>query len=211
MVAKRLLQVGKGRGDYAFLIMVGALFLGVFVGLTAMSYVTGRPSQSSAHSHVQSSALTSSIVLPPPEPTRITSPKTVVQVMSPPPDSPFTFENDDILQNPPAKPLYLPTRGMPMPYQQVGILLGEERGKKGGQIILPLIGRQTHPGSPRYHYYTSTDGYHPMKLPVEHKRRTCNDGTGCDEIFTGNLVRVRGYDIDFTAEVYPSADIPYIL
>lgn len=209
MVAKRVLQVGKGREDYTFLIMVGALFLGVFVGLTAMAYKTTPPTSQPTHAHNQIQALTSSLTLPPPEPTR--SPRTVVQVVSPPQDSPFLYENDHLLQNPPAKPLYLPTRGLPMPYQQVGVLLGEERGKKGGQIILPLIGRQTHPGSPRYHYYTSTDGYHPMKLPVEHKRRTCNDGTGCDEIYTGNLVRVKGYDIDFTAEVYPSADPLYIL
>lgn len=206
MVAKRVLQVGKGREDYTFLIMVGALFLGVFVGLTAMSYTT---SSGGSVSVSPPSTAMSSLTLPPPEPTR--SPQTVIQVVSPPQDSPFLYENDHLLQNPPAKPLYLPTRGLPMPYQQVGVLLGEERGKKGGQIILPLIGRQTHPGSPRYHYYTSTDGYHPMKLPVEHKRRTCNDGTGCDEIYTGNLVRVKGYDIDFTAEVYPSADPLYIL
>jgi hypothetical protein len=109
------------------------------------------------------------------------------------------------------KPFYLPTRGEPHPYQQLGILIGEERGAKGEQMILPLIGRQTHPGSSRYHYYTSTNGYHPMKLPVEHKKRTCNDSTGCDEIFSGNLVRVKGYDIDFNADVYPSADPVYIL
>lgn len=125
--------------------------------------------------------------------------------------SPFLYENTGDLQRPPVKPFYLPTRGEPQPYQQLGILVGEERGAKGGQVILPLIGRQTHPGSSKYHYYTSTNGYHPMKLPVEHQKRTCNDGTGCDEIYSNNLVRVKGYDIDFQADVYPSADPLYIM
>lgn len=126
-------------------------------------------------------------------------------------DNPFVYENERNLQHPPAKPFYYPTRGVPQSYQQYGVLIGEERRHRGEQTILPLIGRQTYPGSSRYHYYTSTNGYHPMKLPVVHKKRTCNDSTGCEEIFSGNLVSVNGYDYDFKADIYPSPDLQYIL
>ena len=128
-----------------------------------------------------------------------------------PTNNPFIYENERNLQNPPAKPFYHPTRGKPDSYQQYGVLIGEERRHRGEQTILPLIGRQTYPGSSRYHYYTSTNGYHPMKLPVVHKNRTCNDTTGCEEIFSGNLVSIKGYDYDFKADVYPSPDLQYIL
>ena len=126
-------------------------------------------------------------------------------------NNPFIYENERTMQNPPAKPFYYPTRGVPQSYQQYGVLIGEERRHKGEQTILPLIGRQTHRGSSRYHYYTSTNGYHPMKLPVIHKKRTCNDSTGCEEIFSGNIVSVNGYDYDFKADIYPSPDLQYIL
>lgn len=125
--------------------------------------------------------------------------------------NPFVYENERNLREPPAKPFYYPTRGLPQSYQQMGVLIGEERRHRGEQTILPLIGRQTHPGSSRYHYYTSTNGYHPMKLPVVHNKRTCNDSTGCEEIFSGNLVSVNGYDYDFKADIYPSPDLQYIL
>ena len=126
-------------------------------------------------------------------------------------NNPFIYENERNMENPPAKPFYYPTRGVPQSYQQYGVLIGEERRHRGEQTILPLIGRQTHRGSSRYHYYTSTNGYHPMKLPVVHKKRTCNDSTGCEEIFGGNIVSVNGYDYDFKADIYPSPDLQYIL
>ena len=186
------------------LVTIAAMSVGLIVGLILMSSQGTSLSQPVASAQTGSMMLTSS----PAPPTRETI---VISQPSEGKQSPFLYENTRELQRPPVKPFYLPTRGEPHPYQQIGILIGEERGAKGGQLILPLIGRQTHPGSSRYHYYTSTNGYHPMKLPVEHKRRTCNDSTGCDEIFSGNLVRVKGYDIDFNADVYPSADPVYIL
>lgn len=125
-------------------------------------------------------------------------------------ENPFIYENSKNLQKPPARPFYYPTRGVPQSYQQYGVLIGEERRHRGEQTILPLIGRQTHPGSSRYNYYTSTGGYHPMKLPVLHNKRTCNDQTGCDEIYSGNLVSVKGYDFDFKADIYPSPEIQYV-
>lgn len=138
------------------------------------------------------------------------APVIVIQTDGQKAENPFVYENIHNLRNPPAQPFYYPTRGLPQPYQQYGVLIGEERRNMGEQTILPLIGRQTYPGSTRYHYYTTTNGYHPMKLPVSHRNRTCNDKTGCDEIYSGNVVTVQGYDYDFKADIYPSPDFQYI-
>jgi hypothetical protein len=184
----------KGGISLLFIIFI-ALGIGLLIGLTLMSSTmppTQQPSTQLQH---------------PQQPAQI-SQNTVVVEKQP---SPFTYENTSVLQRPPAQPFYQRTRGEPSPYNQLGILVGEEHSSKGGQLILPLIGRQVHAGSSRYHYYTSTDGYHPMKLPVEHNKRTCNDNTGCDEIFSGNLVRVKGYDIDFEADMYPSPGPVYVV
>jgi hypothetical protein len=197
----------KKNSTALLLVTIAAMSVGLIVGLALMLSKGAQSSQPAVTAQAGSMLLGSA----PAETAPATRETIVISQPANEQRSPFLYENTRDLQRPPVKPFYLPTRGEPHPYQQLGILIGEERGAKGGQMILPLIGRQTHPGSSRYHYYTSTDGYHPMKLPVEHKKRTCNDSTGCDEIFSGNLVRVKGYDIDFNADVYPSADPVYIL
>jgi hypothetical protein len=78
------------------------------------------------------------------------------------------------------------TRGPPDPYQQMGILKTED-GK-----VLPLYGRRTAPRSDRYQYYTRTDTYNPVALPVSHKKRDCQDGVGCEELFDGDKVKMAG-------------------
>jgi len=78
------------------------------------------------------------------------------------------------------------TRGGPEAYQSIGVL------KLEGGEILPLYGRRTTSRSDRYQYYTRTDTYNPVQLPVFYKRRDCQDDIGCDELFDGESVKVGG-------------------
>lgn len=78
----------------------------------------------------------------------------------------------------------IPTRGPPENYQQMGVITGED-----GQV-LPLYGRRTAPRSDRFQYYTRTDTYNPVALPVLHKKRDCQDGVGCEELFSGDEVKM---------------------
>jgi hypothetical protein len=75
------------------------------------------------------------------------------------------------------------TRGEPDPYQQMGTLTVD--GK-----VLPLYGRRTAPRSDRFNYYTRTDTYNPVQLPLNHKRRDCQDMVGCEELFSGDEIAV---------------------
>lgn len=77
-----------------------------------------------------------------------------------------------------------PTRGAPESYQQMGIVLGSD-GKP-----LPLYGRRVAPRSDRFNYYTRTDTYNPVALPVTFKRKDCQDNLGCDEVFNGDSVKI---------------------
>lgn len=76
------------------------------------------------------------------------------------------------------------TRGGPEAYQSIGVL------KLEGGEILPLYGRRTTSRSDRYQYYTRTDTYNPVQLPIFYKRRDCQDDIGCDELFDGESVQV---------------------
>ena len=78
----------------------------------------------------------------------------------------------------------VPTRGAPESYQQMGVVLGSD-GKP-----LPLYGRRVAPRSDRFNYYTRTDTYNPVALPVTFKRKDCQDNLGCDEVFNGDSVKI---------------------
>jgi hypothetical protein len=78
----------------------------------------------------------------------------------------------------------LATRGAPEAYQQMGVILGSD-GKP-----LPLYGRRTAPRSDRFNYYTRTDSYNPVALPLSFKKRDCQDGVGCDEVMSGDEIKI---------------------
>ena len=90
----------------------------------------------------------------------------------------------------------IPTRGMPETYQSMGVITMED-----GQI-LPLYGRRTASRSDRFQYYTRTDSYNPVQLPIRHNRRDCQDDIGCEELFNGENVTVTPTNQTGTATIY---------
>jgi Family of unknown function (DUF5755) len=78
----------------------------------------------------------------------------------------------------------IPTRGIPETYQSMGVItLGD--GK-----ILPLYGRRTVSRSDRFQYYTRTDTYNPVQLPIRVRRRDCQDDVGCEELSNDDEVTI---------------------
>ena len=76
------------------------------------------------------------------------------------------------------------TRGAPEAYQQMGVLT------TGDGKALPLYGRRTAPRSDYFNYYTRTDTYNPVALPVMVKKRDCQDSAGCQEVMSGDEVKL---------------------
>lgn len=110
-------------------------------------------------------------------------------------------------------PVNVPTRGYSTGYQQVGVLV--ENDNNQDKKLLPLFGEQTWAGSRQWKYYTSSDGYQSVKLPVLNNNKNCQDTYGCDEIYDGQTVSVQGYDNrNFKANIYKLDGpryIPYIV
>jgi hypothetical protein len=104
---------------------------------------------------------------------------------------------------PGAVPVNVPTRGLPEAFQQMGII-------KTGEQILPLYGRQTAYRTDRYNYYTRTDTYNPVQLPVRYERRDCMDSIGCDELLGGENIQVAGLGKQGSVEVYKFDGPTYI-
>ena len=87
-------------------------------------------------------------------------------------------------------PINIPTRGFASNYQQVGVITSETND---GVKILPLFGRPQWKGANRWNFYTSTDQYNSLKLPVYSKKRDCQDQNGCDELYDGDQVVIPQY------------------
>ena len=94
-------------------------------------------------------------------------------------------------------PINIPTRGNSAQYQQVGAINSDTQ-------ILPLFGRPRWPGANKWNYYTSTDSFQSIKLPILFKKRDCLDDIGCDEVYDGDTINIPQYgkDKDFKANIY---------
>ena len=90
----------------------------------------------------------------------------------------------------------VPTRGIPETYQTMGIIKLDD-----GQI-LPLYGRRTTARSDRFQYYTRTDSYNPVQLPIRYNRRDCTDDIGCDELGNRDVVTIIPTNQRGTATIY---------
>jgi len=94
-----------------------------------------------------------------------------------------------------ALPINIPTQGLPESFQSVGVI-------QAGDQILPLYGRRTLRGSDRWNYYTRTDTYNPVPLPVHFQRRDCMDDVGCQEILSGEKVKIEALHKEGKTSIY---------
>jgi len=98
-------------------------------------------------------------------------------------------------------PFNIPTQGIPDSYQSMGII------KTGDGKLLPLFGRRCMSSRERYNYYTRTDSYNPLPLPVEIRGRDCQDQVGCPELFNGDNVKIPTTNDSGEVTIYKVRDI----
>jgi hypothetical protein len=104
-----------------------------------------------------------------------------------------------------AFPINVQTQGLPDAYQQVGVLTapgGTETSGSPTRTILPLFGRRVLYNRDKWNYYTRTDGMNPVQVPVQFKRRSCDDDNGCDEVLDGDSVGCPVLGQSYTANIY---------
>ena len=77
----------------------------------------------------------------------------------------------------------------PATFRQVGYLTDSSGSR------LPLYGQQSGTRRDRWNYYTIVDG--GIKVPISTKNRDCLEEVGCDELDSGDTVRV-DHVIDFS-------------
>ena len=98
-------------------------------------------------------------------------------------------------------PFNIATQGIPESYQSMGIV------KTGDGKLLPLYGRRSVSSRDRYNYYTRTDTYNPIPIPVTIKGRDCQDQVGCPELYNGDTVKLSATDQTGEVTIYRVRDI----
>ena len=114
------------------------------------------------------------------------------------------FPSRPIMAGGGAIPINTTTRGIPDQFQQIGVLTapgGSATSGSPNRTILPLFGRSIDNRN-RWNYYTRTDGMNPVQVPVQFKRRNCDDDVGCEEITDGDSVGVPVMGQSYTASIY---------
>ena len=106
-------------------------------------------------------------------------------------------------------PINIETRGSGGDFQQVGILskqtISEDSKTPGNNTdssILPLYGKPIHRGASRWLYYTETDKFNPIKIPITVEGRDCTDDQGCNELYDGSTVTIPSYNGVFNVKIY---------
>ena len=103
-------------------------------------------------------------------------------------------------------PININTSSINSAYRQVGIL----KRQSGTEMILPLIGRPLFPSRDKWNYYTISESNNMVKLPVSYKQKSCTSEYGCDNVYTGDIVYVEGYNDTFKVTIYDNDTYKYI-
>ena len=106
-------------------------------------------------------------------------------------------------------PINIPTRGPSENYRQIGVLTNSDNSE-----ILPLYGKRLWCGATKWMYYTQTNKFVSVHLPVFSNKRDCSAEYGCDELSDKDIVTVPQFNDSFTVTLYNFDGpryIPYIL
>ena len=123
----------------------------------------------------------------------------VINPLLPPERRNHYIDPNSIQMVTPGVPINIPTRGYAGGVQQVGALY-----KEGSEepVILPLFGMPTYNGSNKWMYYTATDKFNQVKIPISNNNRECNLEYGCDELYDGDIINIPAYNGNFKVNKY---------
>ena len=104
-------------------------------------------------------------------------------------------------------PINIPTQSFDTTYRQIGILT---RISGTNEMILPLMGRPLITNRDKWNFYTMSDKNNMVKLPIRFNGRNCTSDLGCNDLYTGDVVKVEGYNDDFKVTTYENDMTKYI-
>jgi hypothetical protein len=117
-------------------------------------------------------------------------------------------------------PINIQTRGYDGGYQQIGMLYKEgisdenmQPGNNNDTNILPLFGKPLYSNSSKWLYYTGSDKFNNIKIPITVNGKDCTDDYGCKELYNDDIVNIPAYNGNFKVKIYKFDKpryIPYV-
>ena len=111
-------------------------------------------------------------------------------------------------------PINVPTQSVDTNYRQIGLLtrVGEK------ETILPLMGKPLMTNRDKWNFYTMSENNNMLKLPIStnggsNSYKKCMAEQGCSDLYSGDTVKVDGYNDLFKVTTYENnvpQYIPYI-
>ena len=181
--------------NYGLILLVGFLCVGIVIGLL----LAQAQAQQAQRPFVQQRVVTApevNVITPPAEDGRYTRAPKPERNWITTPDLSAVVNSPTVLSS-------IPTRGLPDSYQSFGIITV-------GDKVVPLYGRQLASRSDRFQYYTRTDTYNPVQLPIRYNNRDCQDDIGCEELFDGDMVQVPGNGTSGRVSIYRFSGPTYV-
>ncbi len=93
-------------------------------------------------------------------------------------------------------------------YRQVGLLTPMNGSNK--DKLMPLMGRPLFTNRQKWQYYTMSDQYNSLKLPISVKGRSATNDYGVDELYNGDSVYIEGYNQPYKVTTYDNDTIKYL-
>tara|TARA_Y100000994_G_scaffold204685_1_gene176222 strand:- start:706 stop:1248 length:543 start_codon:yes stop_codon:yes gene_type:complete len=130
------------------------------------------------------------------------------------------ISSDKILNIKDSRPGYIdiniPTRQMDE-IKQLGALYKVDAtdknippGNNTNTSVLPLFGRRKYKGSTKWIYYTYSDNYHNVRIPLYHKNKKCDTELGCDELYNNDNINIPALNGNYKIELYENEKHFYI-
>lgn len=103
-------------------------------------------------------------------------------------------------------PINISTQSIDTDYRQVGILTRIDDSK---EMILPLMGRPLITHRDKWNFYTIAEN-NMIKIPIYNKGNDCTSSLGCNDLYSGDIIKIEGYNSDFKVTLYENNVLKYI-
>lgn len=103
-------------------------------------------------------------------------------------------------------PINISTQSIDTDYRQVGILTRIDGSK---EMILPLMGRPLITHRDKWNFYTIAEN-NMIKIPIYNKGNDCTSSLGCNDLYSGDIIKIEGYNSDFKVTLYENNVLKYI-
>jgi len=103
-------------------------------------------------------------------------------------------------------PINIETQSVDTNYRQVGILTRVDNTK---EMILPLMGRPLITHRDKWNFYTIGEN-NMIKIPIHHKGVNCTSSLGCNDLYSGDIIKIDGYNSEFKVTLYENNTLKYI-